>query len=154
MRQLFKKHPSLDEKSAWIAVGVFFILALGIISRANDELYTDFLTSTEYPIRVTRHNSARAHGLAWIEIHFSDGTKRRFEGEVDSRTYTLSDALRVVKDTGKLTIATKQGKIISINGERPRNGAWAIQRNGKPVQNKIEALTISQGDTYTFFYRE
>lgn len=83
---------------------------------------------------------------AKVEIDFNNGTKRMFAAKL-ATIYRLSVAINSVAEAGGFTYRIKNGKIEEFAGV---TGEWKIYRNGEPVEQSVELLTIKNGDHYVF----
>ena len=145
----------LKEGHLWIALIALFIGALGLILRANNAFYDDFV-STLGNTSYTKVHTGRTYagGLAWIQIETSQKQKRAFESAVNGHTYPLDVALKAAADAGKFSFRAKNGKIAELLQKDESAGYWTIYHNGKRVENSLAPLTLSQGDRYRFVFTQ
>lgn len=140
-----------DPKHAWITLGAVFAASLVLIAQS----YNQFLAENRELADETAVSALRPRdeGYAWIELDFGGGRRRMFEGEVGSAAYSLESGLRAASAAGNFTYTVRKGVIKEIAGVQTSfNGIWRIYRNSALVQEMLDAMTLAQGDTYTFRY--
>lgn len=81
---------------------------------------------------------------ARIEIDFSNGAKRVFEGEL-GESYPLLIALTSVAEEGNFQFETQKDAIKEIAGV---GGSWRIYKNGAYIDAPLNNLTVKGGDRY------
>ena len=138
----------------WIALGVAFVAASGLIFHAHNAFYNEYMSLFYEPGLSGVRHIQKPRGIAWIEIDIQGTKKRVFEGEIDGQTYPLQVALQSVSDTAKISFRTENGRLVELADKKNASGSWVIYRNGRYVQEPLAALTISAGDRYTFAFNE
>lgn len=135
---------NVDTKTSyWIVLFTAFFVAAGVMLNANRELNRLDGFSVTPPPSLPQSSGAQE---AKVEIDFNNGTKRMFVAEL-ATIYRLSVALSSVAEAGGFTYRIKNGKLEELAGV---TGEWKIYRNGEPVEQSVELLTIKNGDHYVF----
>src|SRR3989344_7308284 len=100
-----RRDKSPAEKLQWVILLAAFAAAIGVIFFQNDKFYED------YRGYIAGIPSAPGSGnglLTRVTIDFGNGTKRAFQGPVET-SMTLLAALRAAGDAGEFTVTTDDG---------------------------------------------
>lgn len=129
---------------AWPLVFIASLGSLVFIFYRNHEFYQEFLFQSQSVGSYTIPRVAETKP-AFIQIDFPD-RPRLFSSNIGTRAYPLREVLRVLADNKKIPLIIRKGKVDMLGTVR---GPWKIYHNDTLLNNSIDTLTITGGDTYT-----
>lgn len=127
----------VDKKTVLGLLAIALLGALIFIYSSAKNLKKDTISTPPASVLPNAHT-------ARIEINFSNGTKRIFEGELEE-SYPLLIALASVAEEGKFQLETQKDAIKEVAGV---GGSWRIYKNGTATDAPLKDLTVKGGDRY------
>jgi hypothetical protein len=143
-------------RDCWLIVASFVILALiaitGSLNKFNEEIDKHSREITGYKLSKPVGNDRVE--TAWIELHFGNGYKRRFAGQLGSQEDPLTRALGEIASVGQLAIKTNGEKITEIDGVGEKRGGWIVYKNGARTTDPVNKLFVRSGDSYSIEFEK
>lgn len=136
----------VSQATSWSLIAASSVAAFTAMFFANSKFYSESLNDAQKIQEIVMPERNRV----WIELDFSNGSKRLFEGDLREGSYPLTAALQTAAEAGNFSYKIEKGRIISL---AKRNGNWEIYHNDNLTKNAIEKITINKGDTYSFRLR-
>jgi len=142
-----KKTGQIKKVTAWFCISAALIFSLAMIAYMQRNFKKDIASSLD-PIYTARMSPR----FGFIEIDFGDGSRRRFQGDLDNMPYPLRDTLLLIAKEGGLRLDIENGKIKEIGGVGGSGGEWRVYQKGSPRERNLEELNITGGEEYLLRY--